>query len=279
MRAARRRRRCDSCRRRSRERRIFLRSRRAIPGAGTALNALDAATGDGDHGAAMRRGLEAVAAAEPGTAAQAFRGAAGGTSGTLFGALVGGLEAVLGGDRKLSSALTHAAGQVAKLGMAKRGDKTMLDALIPAAEAAGAAPNGDAAQAAAEAARRGGRSDHADGGAARSGALRRERRNRTRGRRREVRGRNALGVREVLRGEAMKKLVNAPDRIVDDMIDGFVAAYPGLVARGTHPRVVRRAMPAPGGSEDRAPDWQRLRARADCDGVRRRGHAGCERRG
>ena len=43
----------------------------------------------------------------------------------------------------------------------------------------------------------------------------------------------------------MKKLVNASDRIVDDMIDGFVAAYPGLVARGAHPRVVRRAVPAP----------------------------------
>ena len=112
------------------------------------LNALDAATGDGDHGAAMRRGLEAVAAADPGTAAQAFRGAAGGASGTPFGALVGGLEATLAGDRDLPSALAHAAGQVAKLGMAKRGDKTMLDALIPAAEAAGAVPSGDAAQAA-----------------------------------------------------------------------------------------------------------------------------------
>lgn len=119
------------------------------------LNALAAATGDGDHGAAMRRGLEAVTTAEPGTAAQAFTGAAGGASGTLFGALVGGLEAALAGDRDLSSALAHAAGQVVKLGMAKRGDKTMLDALIPAAEAAGAALNGDAAQAAAEAARRG----------------------------------------------------------------------------------------------------------------------------
>lgn len=43
----------------------------------------------------------------------------------------------------------------------------------------------------------------------------------------------------------MKKLVNAPERIVDDMIDGFVAAYPGMVARGAHPRVVRRAVPAP----------------------------------
>lgn len=119
------------------------------------LNALDAATGDGDHGAAMRRGLEAVTTAEPGTAAQAFTGAAGGASGTLFGALVGGLEAALVGDRDLSSALAHAAGQVAKLGMAKRGDKTMLDALVPAAEAAGAVPNDNAAQVAAEAARRG----------------------------------------------------------------------------------------------------------------------------
>ena len=43
----------------------------------------------------------------------------------------------------------------------------------------------------------------------------------------------------------MKKLINARDRIVDDMIDGFVAAYPGMVARGAHPRVVRRAAPAP----------------------------------
>ena len=119
------------------------------------LNALDAATGDGDHGAAMRRGLEAVAAAEPGTAAQAFRGAAGGASGTLFGALLGGIESALDGRRDLSAALNRAAGQIARLGMAKRGDKTMLDALIPAAEAAGAAPNGEAAQAAAEAARDG----------------------------------------------------------------------------------------------------------------------------
>ena len=43
----------------------------------------------------------------------------------------------------------------------------------------------------------------------------------------------------------MKKLINEQDRIVDDMIDGFVAAYPGMVARGAHPRVVRRAVPAP----------------------------------
>ena len=119
------------------------------------LNALDAATGDGDHGAAMRRGLEAVAAAEPGSAAQAFRCAAGGTSGTVFGTLMGGIEAALAGTQDLPSALAHAASQISRLGMAKRGDKTMLDALIPAAEAAGATPGEDAARAAAEAARDG----------------------------------------------------------------------------------------------------------------------------
>ena len=41
----------------------------------------------------------------------------------------------------------------------------------------------------------------------------------------------------------MKKLFNSRDRMVDDMIDGFVAGFPGLVARGGHPRVVRRAVP------------------------------------
>ena len=44
----------------------------------------------------------------------------------------------------------------------------------------------------------------------------------------------------------MKKLFNTRDRMPDDMIDGFVAAYPGLVARGQHPRVVRRAQLTPG---------------------------------
>ncbi|WDR02878.1 tagatose 1,6-diphosphate aldolase [Devosia algicola] len=41
----------------------------------------------------------------------------------------------------------------------------------------------------------------------------------------------------------MKKLINSRDRMPDDMIDGFVAAYPGIVARGANPRIVRRAQP------------------------------------
>jgi dihydroxyacetone kinase-like protein len=41
----------------------------------------------------------------------------------------------------------------------------------------------------------------------------------------------------------MKKLFNSRDTMVEDMIAGFVAAYPAQVARGTHPRLVRRAQP------------------------------------
>ena len=38
----------------------------------------------------------------------------------------------------------------------------------------------------------------------------------------------------------MKKLFNSKERMPDDMIDGFVAAYPNVVTRGANPRVVRR---------------------------------------
>jgi len=41
----------------------------------------------------------------------------------------------------------------------------------------------------------------------------------------------------------MKKLFNHPERIVDDMIDGYVAAYGDYVARSHHPRVVVRRTP------------------------------------
>lgn len=44
----------------------------------------------------------------------------------------------------------------------------------------------------------------------------------------------------------MKKLFNTRERMADDMIDGFLAAYPDAVARGAHPRIVRRARPKPG---------------------------------
>lgn len=43
----------------------------------------------------------------------------------------------------------------------------------------------------------------------------------------------------------MKKLFNSKDSMADDMIDGFVAAYPTVVKRGENPRVVCRATSKP----------------------------------
>ena len=45
----------------------------------------------------------------------------------------------------------------------------------------------------------------------------------------------------------MKKLLNSTDRLVDDMIDGFVTAFPDIVTRGANPRVVCRTERKPHG--------------------------------
>ena len=111
------------------------------------LNALDAAAGDGDHGTTVLRGLRA-AAAEPETAAAAFRAAAGGASGSLWAQVLSVLLAAEAGE-PLGPALARAAARIAQVGGAARGDRTMLDALLPAAEA------GDDPAAAARAAREG----------------------------------------------------------------------------------------------------------------------------
>ena len=52
------------------------------------LNALDAAIGDGDHGATMLRGLTKAKASDGGMRAKAFMRASGGASGTLFGLIL-----------------------------------------------------------------------------------------------------------------------------------------------------------------------------------------------
>jgi phosphoenolpyruvate---glycerone phosphotransferase subunit DhaL len=97
------------------------------------LNALDAATGDGDHGSTILRGFRAAAdASDP---VKAFRMATGGASGSLFAQVIAALLHVEGGAN-LADALTVAAQKIGQIGQAKPGDKTMLDGLIPAAEAA-----------------------------------------------------------------------------------------------------------------------------------------------
>jgi dihydroxyacetone kinase-like protein len=114
------------------------------------LNAMDAATGDGDHGTTMLTGLRA-AAAEPDRASSAYRIAAGGASGTLFSLLIAALEEAE--TEPLPGTLANAASKISMMGGAKFGDKTMLDALVPASQAPDARSAAEAARLGLEATR------------------------------------------------------------------------------------------------------------------------------
>jgi phosphotransferase system enzyme I (PtsI) len=119
------------------------------------LTRLDAAIGDADHGANLQRGMSAVVAQldaqPPSTVREALTRAGltlvstvGGASGPLFGTLL--LRAATAcGDASaldgpaLVSALRAGAAGVQQRGHAELGDKTLLDALVPAIEALDAA--------------------------------------------------------------------------------------------------------------------------------------------
>jgi dihydroxyacetone kinase-like protein len=128
------------------------------------LNALDAVAGDGDHGSTILRGLRAAEdAADP---VAAFRTATGGTSGSLFAQVLAALLAQPDGT-PLPDALARAAARIGTIGGARPGDRTMLDALIPASLAPNAAAAARAAGQGAEATRampaRKGRARHVEG--------------------------------------------------------------------------------------------------------------------
>jgi dihydroxyacetone kinase-like protein len=124
----------------------------AIIAAEPMLSQADRDLGDGDHGLGMKRGMEAVKAQlEPLDAASveqvfvttgsAMMSSMGGASGALFGTVYrAGGKAVK--DREfleaegLSLFLQAALEGVMKRGGAKPGDKTMIDALAPAADKA-----------------------------------------------------------------------------------------------------------------------------------------------
>jgi dihydroxyacetone kinase phosphoprotein-dependent L subunit len=109
------------------------------------LGKLDAAAGDGDHGATMVRGLKAAVAAldqdAPNAGAllsqagMAFSDAAGGASGALYGMFLVTVGQQLGagpyGSADVAAALGAGQETIARLGKAEPGDKTMLDALNP----------------------------------------------------------------------------------------------------------------------------------------------------
>ena len=116
------------------------------------LSQADRDLGDGDHGLGMKRGMEAVKAQlEPMDAASveqvfvatgtAMMTSMGGASGALFGTVYrAGGKAVAGREvldaEGLALFLQAALEGVMKRGGAKPGDKTMIDALAPAAEKA-----------------------------------------------------------------------------------------------------------------------------------------------
>ncbi len=128
------------------------------------LGKLDAAAGDGDHGTTMVRGLKAAvgtldnagesAAGAPLTrAGMAFGDAAGGASGALYGMFLATVGQQLGDGpydtASVAAALQSGQDVVARLGKARPGDKTMLDALAPFVDklrAAGDAPLAEAWQ-------------------------------------------------------------------------------------------------------------------------------------
>jgi len=117
------------------------------------LTGLDAAIGDGDHGANLARGFNKVEqkleAEAPGTPAALFRlvgmtliGTVGGASGPLYGTFF--LEAgkAAGAEAELDAAalarcLAAGLAGVRMRGKAEAGEKTMVDALTPAIEVLG----------------------------------------------------------------------------------------------------------------------------------------------
>jgi len=128
---------------------------RAVIASKDRLTKADQDIGDGDHGVGMARGFVAfdeAAAKEAGSIAELFRNcgkalmmSSGGASGVIFGTLF------QGAGKALTRETLDAEGFVAALegglkavqdrGKAKVGDKTMVDALAPAAEAARSALN------------------------------------------------------------------------------------------------------------------------------------------
>ncbi|MEE1772585.1 dihydroxyacetone kinase subunit DhaL [Streptomyces sp. JV185] len=117
------------------------------------LTDLDSAIGDADHGTNMQRGFAAVTAAlgeeppqTPGAvlmlAGRQLISTVGGASGPLYGTLLRRTGKALGDapavtPEQLAEALGVGVAAVAQLGGAQAGDKTMLDALLPAAETLG----------------------------------------------------------------------------------------------------------------------------------------------
>ncbi|RAR62053.1 dihydroxyacetone kinase [Onishia taeanensis] len=129
------------------------------------LDALDAKSGDGDAGASMRSGADSIAAALEASRLNTqalpslFAGIGqllardmGGSSGVLLSILFTAAGAALDQRGELGTALADGVEKMQAYGGAKPGDRTMVDALVPAIEAL---RRGESLQQAAQAARDG----------------------------------------------------------------------------------------------------------------------------
>lgn len=117
------------------------------------LTALDSPIGDADHGSNLQRGFKAVVAvlekdapATPGAvltlAGRQLISTVGGASGPLYGTLLRSTGKALGdaaevSETQFAEALRAGVDKVMALGGAAPGDKTMIDALVPAVDALG----------------------------------------------------------------------------------------------------------------------------------------------
>ncbi|CAM5230534.1 MULTISPECIES: dihydroxyacetone kinase subunit DhaL [Streptomyces] len=117
------------------------------------LTALDSPIGDADHGSNLQRGFTAVTAAvekedpqTPGAvltlAGRQLISTVGGASGPLYGTLLRRTGKALGdagevSETQFAEALRAGVDAVMTLGGAAPGDKTMIDALVPAVDALG----------------------------------------------------------------------------------------------------------------------------------------------
>ncbi len=115
------------------------------------LSKLDSATGDGDHGTAMLRvaqSIEQTIRENPADPLKdwlekigwAVMGVDGGSTGPLMGSFFSGMAESMADDQTITGAqmaamFTRGLEQVRTITAAKVGDKTMIDALVPAVEA------------------------------------------------------------------------------------------------------------------------------------------------
>lgn len=129
----------------------------ALHDAEVELGRLDAIAGDGDHGRGMCRGIDAAVVAADAAleadgdapsvlrrAADAWADKAGGTSGALWGVGLLAFADVLPADAEVAAddvvaGVAAFRDEVMSIGGARVGDKTLVDALQPAAEALGSA--------------------------------------------------------------------------------------------------------------------------------------------